>query len=88
MGSHRHDPGKAAVALGERRQISVASPQSIAPMSASPSRTQTPQRGTGRGIGIRTAAGSDMISGGVGLRRWNVLNEPRNEADDSERDVA
>jgi cob(I)alamin adenosyltransferase len=28
-------------------------------MTAPPSRTQTPQRGTGRGIGIRTAAGSD-----------------------------
>ena len=28
-------------------------------MTPTPSRTQTPQRGTGRGIGIRTAAGSD-----------------------------
>jgi cob(I)alamin adenosyltransferase len=28
-------------------------------MTPPPSRTQTPQRGTGRGIGIRTAAGSD-----------------------------
>jgi cob(I)alamin adenosyltransferase len=28
-------------------------------MTAPPSRTQTPQRGTGRGIGIRTAAGSE-----------------------------
>jgi len=28
-------------------------------MSPPTSSTQTPQRGTGRGIGIRTAAGSD-----------------------------